>query len=296
MPHGSMKLRWPATMTVATVLPLVFQLASAMLATSQTASASPLGASCLGDNGGITLPTGFCAMIFADGIGHARQLVVAPEGTVYVNTWSGVYYKNDKPPPGGFLVALKDTKGTGHADAVQRFGDTFAEGGHGGTGIALYKGALYAEINDRIIRYPLPEGEIVPGEKPETVVSGLPLIGDHPMHPFVIDAKGNMFVDLATATNACESRTACRISRGHEPCTELETRGGIWRYDANKTNQRFSPEERYATGIRNGEGFDFDVEGRLFVTQHGRDQLHEDWPELYTAGQGLSSPRRKRSS
>jgi hypothetical protein len=41
----------------------------------------------LPDNGGITLPTGFCAMIFADGIGHARQLVVAPEGTVYVNSY-----------------------------------------------------------------------------------------------------------------------------------------------------------------------------------------------------------------
>jgi glucose/arabinose dehydrogenase len=32
------------------------------------------------------------------------------------------------------------------------------------------------------------------------------------------------------------------------------------------------------------------VEGRLFVTQHGRDQLHEDWPELYTAGQGFEQP------
>jgi glucose/arabinose dehydrogenase len=201
----------------------------------QRASASPLGASCLGDNGGITLPTGFCAMIFADGIGHARQLVVAPEGTVYVNTWSGVYYKNDKPPPGGFLVALKDTKGTGHADAVQRFGDTFAEGGHGGTGIALYKGALYAEINDRIVRYPLKEGEIVPGEKPETIVSGLPLIGDHPMHPFAIDTRGNLFVDLGSATNACEVKNRMPHSPGHSPCTELETRGGIWRWASTLT-------------------------------------------------------------
>ena len=35
----------------------------------------------------------------------------SPGGTVYVNTRSGVYYKNDVPPPGGFLVAGKDTKG-----------------------------------------------------------------------------------------------------------------------------------------------------------------------------------------
>ena len=30
--------------------------------------------------------------------------------------------------------------------------------------------------------------------------------------------------------------------------------------------------------------------GRLYVTQHGRDQLHEDWPELYTAKQGWELP------
>ena len=53
--------------------------------------------SCSGGGGGITLPKGFCATIFADDIGHARQLVVAPDGTVFVNTWSGVYYGNDKP-------------------------------------------------------------------------------------------------------------------------------------------------------------------------------------------------------
>ncbi len=64
----------------------------------------------------------------------------------------------------------------------------------------------------------------------------------------------------------------------------------MWRYDANKTDQVFSPKERYASGIRNGEGFDFDAAGRLYVTQHGRDQLHENWPKLYTAEQGFNLP------
>ena len=27
-----------------------------------------------------------------------------------------------------------------------------------------------------------------------------------------------------------------------------------------------------------------------FFTQHGRDQLHENWPELYTAEQGFELP------
>src|SRR6185312_10217867 len=122
---------------------------------------------------GITLPKGFCATVFADKIGHARQLVVAPDGTVYVNTWSGVYYNNDTPHEGGFLVALKDSQGTGHADSDVRFGPTFAEGGHGGTGIALYKNWLYAEINDRIVRYNLKDGAPSPTAKSETILGGM---------------------------------------------------------------------------------------------------------------------------
>jgi glucose/arabinose dehydrogenase len=85
-------------------------------------------------------------------------------------------------------------------------------------------------------------------------------------------------------------RIACRCRRDHQPCTEKETRGGIWRYDANKLDQHFSAAERYASGIRNGEGMALDKEGRLFVTQHGRDQLLQDWPKLYSPQRGPLLP------
>jgi hypothetical protein len=58
---------------------------------------------------GLSLPNGFCATIFADNVGHACQLVAARDGTVYVNTWSGVFYNNDTPPAGGFLIAETPT-------------------------------------------------------------------------------------------------------------------------------------------------------------------------------------------
>jgi glucose/arabinose dehydrogenase len=153
---------------------------------------------------GLSLPDGFCATIFADKVGHARQLAVTPDGTVYINTWSGRYYGHDTPHPGGFLIALKDTNGTGHADVKVRFGPTFAEGAHGGTGIWLYKNWLYVEINDKIVRYELKNGEAAPTGKAETILSGMPITGDHPMHPFAIDAEGNLFVSMGSATNACE--------------------------------------------------------------------------------------------
>jgi glucose/arabinose dehydrogenase/mono/diheme cytochrome c family protein len=245
---------------------------------------------CSSDDTGLTLPPGFCATVFADGIGHVRHMVTAPNGVLYVNTWSGRYYGNSPTHPGGFLVALQDKTGAGKADVTERFGETVQSGGAGGTGIGIYKASIYAEINDRIVRYSLPGGSIVPSGSPETIVSGLPLGGDHPMHPFIINAEGSMYVDVATATNACQLKNRTLKSPGANPCTELETRGGVWRYDANKTNQTFSPAERYATGIRNAEGFAIDPAGRVFVTQHGRDQLYTNWPDFYKPDQEATLP------
>src|SRR5580692_6569849 len=80
------------------------------LAPSIQSQSSPTAESksqtCPNDDSGLKLPPGFCATIFADDIGHARHMVVAPNGVLYVNTWSGRYYGNDTPHAGGFLVAL----------------------------------------------------------------------------------------------------------------------------------------------------------------------------------------------
>jgi glucose/arabinose dehydrogenase/mono/diheme cytochrome c family protein len=262
------------------------------------------------DNADLKLPPGFCGSVFADMVGHARHMVVGADGVLYVNTWSGVYYPNSPPPSGGFLLALEDTRGGGRADVIRRFGETSESGSHGGTGIALYNGYLYAESDGRIVRYQMPPrlaeeqsppgheradvhavASIVPTGEEEVVLSGLPLTGDHPMHPFAIDADGWMYVDVATATNACQRRNRMLESPGIDPCAELETRGGIWRYSANRLNQKFSPAERFATGIRNADGIAIDATGRgLYSTQHGRDQLGQNWPKLYTAEEGAVQP------
>ena len=238
---------------------------------------------CPSDNGGLSLSPGFCATVFADNLGHVRHLAVSATGTVYANTWSGAYYVGSPPPPGGFLIALKDTTGSGHADHATRFGPTPADGAHGGTGVQVFHNFIYAEESDRIVRYQLAPGTDVPTGRPQAVLTGMPLGGDHPMHPFIIDPKGRLFVDMGTATNACQPVPQNRKAgvAGEEPCTQTQTRGGIWLYDARILGQKFSPAERYATGLRNGEGLAFDATGRLFATQHGRDQLEQNWASLY---------------
>lgn len=238
---------------------------------------------------GVTLPPGFSATVFADGIGHARHIAVAPNGVVYVNAWSGVYYK-DKPDDGGFLYALQDKDGDGKAEAVERFGGTTKTGSAGGTGLQIQNGKLYAEMDDKIVRFTLPGDGLVPKGGPEVIVSGIPSTGDHPMHPFAVGKDGGLYIGVGSATNSCQPKNRMTGIKGADPCVELETRAGVWRYDANKTGQAFSPKERYATGLRNGEGLAFDAEGRLFATQHGRDQLSESWGKLYTPKQGSELP------
>ncbi|MEJ0100127.1 MAG: PQQ-dependent sugar dehydrogenase [Pseudomonadota bacterium] len=245
---------------------------------------------CPGDNGGLTLSPGFCATIFADGIGHVRHMAVSSDGVLYVNTWSGQYFGFDKPHDGGFLVALKDNDGDGKADVIERFGDSVAEKATGGVGLALYNGALYAEQNDYILRFALTPGNPVPQGKPEKVLTGLPQTGDHPMHPFVIDSTGNIFINSGSGSNACEKPARAPGAKGQKPCPELATRAGIWKYDAKQVAQKWSAKNRYITGLRNSGGQSFDATGRLFAVQHGRDQLPESFPKLYTMDAGHELP------
>jgi glucose/arabinose dehydrogenase len=134
--------------------------------------------------GGLTLPPGFRASVFADNLGRARHLTVAPSGDVYVNTWSSSY-TDLKNAPGGYIVALRDTNRDGKADEVKRFGTVHQDGkAGGGTGIAVHRDALYVEDNGKIVRYQLEKGSLVPKGNPETVLSGLSTERGHIMHPF----------------------------------------------------------------------------------------------------------------
>ena len=257
----------------------------------KSAKAEPSTIGCPTDNGGLTLPPGFCATLFADSLGHARHLTVAADGTVYVNTWSGAYFRNAPPAPGGgYVIALKDRDGDGTADSIERFGPSATRGGHGGTGIALWRGGLYVEETDKIVRYPLKTGQLAPSGEPTTILSGMPLSGDHPMHPFAIKDDGTLLVNSGSETNTCESPNRKPGAKGARPCVEQQTRAGIWSYRADKTNQVFSATERWATGIRNTGGISFDNAGRVFGVQHGRDQLSQNWPALYTTEQGVERP------
>jgi glucose/arabinose dehydrogenase len=252
-------------------------------ASTGAAGATAAGGGCAGDNAGLTLPSGFCATVFADSVGDARDLVVAPNGDVYV-TLEGTQpspekaVAGDRQPAKSSFVALRDANKDGKADTVARVGTL------GNTGIGLVGNHLYVDEGTRIVRYTMQPDQLAPSGQPEVVLDGMPLTG-HRARSFVITSDGTMYVVVGSETNSCQVKDRTNESPGHDPCTELETRAGIWKYDANKTGQHFSAAARFATGIRNGMGIALDPSGKLWATQHGRDQLHDNWPKVFATSQ-----------
>ena len=245
---------------------------------------------CEEGNGGLTLPAGFCASVFADNLGRARQLTVAPSGDVYVNTWSSTYTQL-KNAPGGYVVALRDTNRDGKADQVERFGPVHEDGkAGGGTGIAVHRGQLFVEDIGKIVRYRLASGPLVPQGNPDVILSGLWTERGHIMHPFAITSDDVLYVNSGSITNSCQVKDRSLESPGESPCAELALHGGIWRYDARKTGQAFSAAERFATGTRNAVALAVNAGGTLYATLHGRDNLAAHWPKLYTVEQNNELP------
>jgi glucose/arabinose dehydrogenase len=248
-------------------------------------------ASTAGGRSGVALklPPGFTATVFAENLGAARHVVVAPNGNVYVNTWRSPYDTTRRVPEGGHVVALRDTNADGKADRISRFGSSLQSGSKGGTGIAIRSGWLYVEADSQIVRYGLPENDLVPPVSPEIVVTGLTTEGGHPMHPIAVDDR-NVYVNMGSETNACQEKDREPESSGRRPCRELLQRGGIWQF-LNSGRQRFTPAQRFATGIRNAGGLAIHPgTGALYATQHGRDQLAQNWPKLYSQKQGAELP------
>lgn len=235
-------------------------------------------AACPHDDPSIVLPRGFCAQVFADHVGGARDIAVASNGDVFVRV---VGSRSDAYRG---IVALRDVNHDGVADTTATFGEL------GGTGIALYHGYLYSDDRTSIGRWPLPEGSLLPSGPEQVVVADLPT-GGHEARNFAIDSSGALFLNVGSLTNSCQVQDRQTGSPGKDPCPELATRAGIWKFDASRLRQTQRTAEHYATGIRNAMGLALDPRtGGLYATQHGRDQLFQNWPKLFDAVYGAENP------
>jgi glucose/arabinose dehydrogenase len=219
-------------------------------------------------NAGLKLPGGFAATKVADSLGGARHIAVTPQGEIYV--------KLGRPKNGGGIVVLQEGA-NGKAKVKNRFGN------YGGTGIYVKNGYLYASSDEEVFRYKLNDkNEVIDPEHPEKIITGLKNERQHESKSIVLDNDGNIYVNIGAYSNSCQERDRQPGSMGIKNCPILDSAGGIWQFKADKLNQSYGDGVKYATGLRNVVGLDWNTQNnQLFVMQHGRDQLHDIFPDMY---------------
>ena len=224
------------------------------------------------DDGGITLPPGFRALVVADNLlanrprDALRFITVAPNGDIYVkSTADGIF-------------ALRDTNGDGRADEIKTFGSG------NGTGMTLRDGWLYYSTTSGVYRYKYTPGELVPSGEPETIVSGLPDQRQHNAKSFAFDGDGRLLVEVGSPANAYSDGDRQRGAKGKDATEFLKTHGGFWRFDPNKQNQTLADGFHFSTGHRHSLAVAWHpVSKQFFMVMMGRDNLDTVDPEHYDA-------------
>ena len=230
------------------------------------------------DNGGLQLANGFRGISVTSQTGKARHIAVNTNGDIFIKLTE---LKN-----GNGILLLKDADKDGRADSETGFGNFT------GTGIAIKNGYLYASSDDAIFRYKLnSNNEVENPSAPETIVSGLTKGTQHSSKSITLDNNNNVYVNIGAPSNACQVQDRTPGSPGQDPCPILANAGGIWKFNTTQLNQTQAQGIRYATGLRNVVGLDWNnQQNDLYVMQHGRDQLSYLFPNLFTDSMSAELP------
>jgi glucose/arabinose dehydrogenase len=244
--------------------------ALAVLAMTERGVAAP---ACDPNNGGLQLPSGFCAVVAHEGVGTARHLAVAPNGDVYVALRG--------QEPGG-IVALRDKDGDGRLETKESFGKGST------TGIALRNGYLYVATVTTVERYKMTPGQLTPSGPSETIAT-LPEQRGHADKGLAFDGRGALYVNVGAPSNACQGQDRQAKVPGQDPCQLLEKHGGIWKFDETRVGQKQEDGSRFATGLRQMPAITWH-DNALYIVMNNRDQLDVLWAGQFTAQENAERP------
>ena len=191
----------------------------------------------------IRLPPGFRIALYADRVPNAREMTLAPDGTVFVGSRQGSVY------------ALVDPRRENRADVI-----AVARGLREPNGVAFRNGSLYVADIDRVWRYDAILANLRRPSAPKLVSSAFPSDRWHGWKFIAFGPDGWLYVPVGAPCNACE-----RSDGRYASILRMRPDG--------------SGLSIFASGIRNTVGFDWDPRtGDLWFTDNGRDLLGDEKP------------------
>jgi len=203
-----------------------------------TAAATPAFAD---EPDGLKLPFGFHAQVVDEGIGPGARHIAIHGNHLYISMRKE---RGATSEPG--VVAMTIT-GAHQASDVQHFSTV-----NDGTGIRFHNGALYVASPSTVYRFKFKGNELVPSAPPEVIVDGLPTKG-HDNVGMAFDNSGHLLLAVSGEGNICTDPNVPKgqTPKGLDPCPSLTGRAGVWRFNADKANQKFPANgEQWASGVR----------------------------------------------
>ena len=193
----------------------------------------------------LTLPAGFRAEVFAEGVDNARSMALGAQGTVFV----GSQYA-------GKVHAVVDRDGDHKADRVI----VIASGLDQPNGVAMRNGALYVATRSRQLRFDDIENHLDAPPAPVTVKADLPnSTAGHTWKYIAFGPDDMLYMSVGSTCNVClPAAMTAAIMRMKPDGSGMEV---------------------FAEGVRNSVGFAWHpVTHELWFTDNGRDMLGDDVP------------------
>ncbi|MGC4064429.1 MAG: PQQ-dependent sugar dehydrogenase [Polyangiaceae bacterium] len=193
-----------------------------------------------------SVPQGYCAWVFAEGLTSPRGMVADDAGQLVVIESGSA----------GAVTLLWDANGDRINQPSERLRIASTSGlNHG---VALQGGYLYASTATTIYRWPYTGARAALSNR-QTVLAGMPN-GGHSTRTLVFDSAGNLYVSIGSGSNLDPDSSRARILR-----IDAEKLGGA--------TLALSDASVFADGLRNEVGLRFDASGRLFGVENGSDNL-----------------------
>ncbi|WP_374553577.1 PQQ-dependent sugar dehydrogenase [Aquitalea pelogenes] len=204
---------------------------------------------------GMHVLPGLCAEIIASGLKMPRGLAILSDGKLLLTEMT----RWDAPQ--GRLLQLEARNGSWQQTVLLKGLDR----PHGV--VQGPDGKIYVGEVGRIIRF-----DLATPQQRETVIS-LPLRQRHPLTTFALAGNGDLYVNIGSSSDNCETASPAEQASGRCPESEQDRAGVVWRYHIDN-NGKVSDLGVFARGLRNSMALGVHPRsGILLQAENSRDAI-----------------------